>query len=185
MATVLVNPTEATKQICHELKMPKWYLAVDRDQSELGRQLSFGLIIAGSQSPLRLHTDPPLDKVLPRTQEIGPVKIPMALLNTPRILDIIYNAIDLELHQHPLAEGCFNGPSIDLANYFAKQQTILDRLPTLAIGLTLTCYTGFKTELLDPVRLEKLFAGEAMQRIKDAAAVPAIPPPASRRSLFP
>ena len=126
-----------------------------------------------------------IDKVLPRAHEIGPLKIPLALLNTTPILDLIYNAVDKELRQCPLKEVCFSGPSNELTNYFTKHAVMIEQLPGLQINLSVTCYSGFKTELHDPVKLDKIFAAAAMQRIKDVAAIPTAPPPVSRRSLFP
>lgn len=185
MATApTVNPTETTRQIYHELKTPHWWLAIDHARSQLGVHLAFGLV-SGSQHFLRLLEDPALDKVLPRAQEIGPLKIPIFILNTAPFLDLIYNAVDKELRRHPLREVHCDTSIAEMENYFAKRGTTPEQLPGVPINLTLTCVSGFKTVLHDQVRLDKLFAPDAMQRILTQAAIPVAPPPTSRRSMFP
>lgn len=185
MATThTVNPSETTRQIYHELKTPRWWLAIDHVRSELGGHLAFGLV-SGSQHFLRLLEDPAIDKVLSRNQEIGPLKIPVFILNTTSFLDLIYDAVDKELRHHPLTEVRCGDSLTELENYFAKRATTIEQLPGVQINLIITCVSGFKTELHDPVRLDKLFVPEAMQRILTQAAIPITPPPASRRSMFP
>lgn len=174
-----VNPTATTAQIFHELKR-KWWLAVDRTNTMLGQKLAFGLI-SGCDDFFTLFEDPPIEKILPCTHKIGPLTIPVVLLDTLGGIDLIYDQIDEELKDHPLQELVLAHEPQKMEDWFNQHKPSPDQLARLKFSLSIRLKSGFNTSLRNQVSLEKLFSSDALQRIKDAAAQPI---PTERKIAF-